>query len=268
MPFLNQIDRFYTEVGLGQAACCSHCDAEAIGYNLSRFGPKATFVGSKYGQDGLPRLVFLSLDPGKVYGQDELAPKTVQESIERYVPSNPHSYGMHLLALRILNEFNMLLELRHELFQVTGRYLATGAALTEKLLAVTPYFAHVNSAKCCTNDPAQENGMKKAPGGFFVNCRDFARKELEILRPHIIVTQGVEARAVISDESRSGGSVIRSQIAGNQALWISTSHPANGCFWTEGCPPLLPAGCDGRDWCNYAGAAKEFWQEICRAPRT
>ncbi len=161
----------------------------AIGFNCPHFRScsqtspntfttaKEAFVSSGYVQHVLPRIVFLSLDSGSAEKDPHL--KTL-ESIRIWeeenenvlaLPRNKHWYRTHELAHIILRNFKPGLkidEARH-------------------------YFAHVNSAKCCMNNPqrAQANQI------LFDNCRGFIPGELEILDPDIIITQGKWARLAL-----------------------------------------------------------------------
>src|SRR5690606_234200 len=138
---------------------------------------KEAFVSSGYVKHELPRIVFLSLDSGSAEKDPHL--KTL-ESVRIWeeekenvlaLPKNKHWYRTHELAYTILRNFRLDLRIdqaRH-------------------------YFAHVNSAKCCMNNPqrAQANQI------LFDNCGEFTPGELEILDPDIIITQGKWAKLVI-----------------------------------------------------------------------
>ncbi|PYQ74283.1 MAG: hypothetical protein DMG01_21090 [Acidobacteria bacterium] len=53
-----------------------------------------------------------------------------------------------------------------------------------RLDCVVRHFAHMNSAKCCQNNPRNA----QAAAVLFENCRPFIAKELELLQPDIIVS--------------------------------------------------------------------------------
>ena len=67
-----------------------------------------------------------------------------------------------------------------------------------------PYFAHVNSAKCCANENGATHAararMEQAPEEFFEMCREFARTELPILVPEVVITQGAKARLIMPQD--------------------------------------------------------------------
>ena len=77
---------------------------------------------------------------------------------------------------------------------------------------------------------------KKADGVLFKNCQGYLEKELEILNPAVVVTQGNEAKKAIvhllERQLRSidaFSSIIR--LGGREIFWLHTYHPNNwGAF--------------------------------------
>jgi len=162
--------------------------------------------------------------------------------VER-LPKNRHWYRTHELAQRLFAPF------------------LPGISVADTRL----FFAHVNSAKCCQNNPGRALADRK----LFENCRDFIPEELKILEPEIIVTQGKWAKEAIC---RSRRYTIQEHIckhldangyrnpalyetgeielgSESRALWISTYHPTNyGHFYPQ----------RARCWDCYAAAVKEF----------
>lgn len=183
---------------------------------------KESFVSSGYVEHDLPRIVFISLDSGSAEKDPHL--KTI-ESIRIWeeekenvlaLPRNKHWYRTHELAHIILRNFKPDLQIdeaRH-------------------------YFAHVNSAKCCMNNPqrAQANQI------LFDNCREFIPGELEILDPDIIITQGKWAKLALEGafpevtaseilpETISEMKII--VINDHPVIWIETFHPRHTSFHT------------------------------------
>ena len=82
-----------------------------------------------------------------------------------------HWYRTHEMALKLLCQFKCGL----------------------KIADIPPYFAHVNSAKCCQN----KKNKGQADRTLFDECRRFIPKELRILKPDIVVTQGNWAKVAI-----------------------------------------------------------------------
>ena len=178
-------------------------------------GPKSAYVSSGYERGLLPRLLFLSLDSGSGESKDEdRIPSAVRKQEEgRDVLSlakHKHWFRTHELAWYILKAFDATLRVEE----------------------AKKYFAHANSAKCCMNKLQKE----KADGVLFKNCQGYLRKELEILNPAIVVSQGNEAKKAILHllERRLSkidefSSIIR--FGGKEIFWLHTYHPNNwGAF--------------------------------------
>ena len=178
-------------------------------------GPKSAFVSSGYENGALPRLLFLSLDSGN---GDKIDKNRLPYSVRKReevrdvlaLPKHKHWFRTHELAWYILKEFNELL----------------------KIGEAKGYFAHANSAKCCMN----KSQKKKADKILFKNCQKYLKKELEILEPKIIVTQGNEAKNAILEiiESRIkniDGFASIVNINNRETFWLHTYHPNNwGAF--------------------------------------
>jgi hypothetical protein len=120
-----------------------------------------------------------------------------------------------------------------------GRF---GARL--KLEAITPYFAHTNSAKCCQN----KQGRRAADARLFRNCSQYIGREVRVLRPDVLVTQGKHSfdaiQAAIDDHTISAErtllwSDLRSgkdgvlKIGGQEVIWLATFHPRFGGFYSQ-----------------------------------
>jgi hypothetical protein len=213
-------------------ACKHHaaCSADAPGFVAAQ----ETFVGPEYAEGGLPRLLFLSLDPGSL----DPAPRTrTMEAVRRRVlagnvhafPQGRHWYQTHCLAFVLLQAFDPQI----------------------RLDTVSQYFAHMNSAKCCENNP---QGQKGRPV-LYRNCRGYIAEEIGILRPDILVTQGKEAREAVELEVhrlKAGTEACEYAILetspGQRAIHFATHHPRYGGFWSQ----------RGACWPAYAAAAVTF----------
>ena len=173
---LSHLAAYYDAKGIApQDFRCRHaavCSAESPQFTTA----KASFVGTEYEKGSGPRLLFLSLDSGSAEGDprrktiEAVRDHELRENIAA-LPNNKHWYLTHELAWLLLHHF-------HPRLTIT---------------TTSPYFAHVNSAKCCQNNPQRG----KAHRTLFANCREFIPGELAVLEPDIIVTQGGEARDVI-----------------------------------------------------------------------
>ncbi len=154
---------------------CINCEICKAG-NPNFVGPTEPYVGIRYEMNTLPRVLFLSLDTGSA--DKDPNTRTMEAGRKWENECNPlelrkgrHWYETHELAWRILRKFLPSLQFKK----------------------ICSYFAHTNSAKCCENN----TGMAQARDVLFRNCRQFIPKELEILAPDILVTQGNYAKWVV-----------------------------------------------------------------------
>lgn len=210
---------------------------------------KASHVGPRYGERGVPRLLFLSLDSGSAQADPRLR---TAEAVRRrnlaldvaQLPRNKHWYRTHEMAFELLRRFK------------------PGLTVGDTPL----YFAHVNSAKCCQNKSERSQADKV----LFENCRRFIPGELRLLRPDVVVTQGGWAEEAVRrsfdiQEHRRRGlrvegykldaryetGLIELGAEAGTALWLHTYHPNNyGRFnpQRKGCWPL------------YADEVGRFWR--------
>ncbi len=188
------------------------------------------FIGSMYETGELSRLLFVSLD--QATDSPEPSSRTLRaardweenECDPEKLPKGRHWYETHKLAHDLLNP--VAIQRKHGSINFRD---------------IHKYFAHTNSAKC--KDAAQ--GTEQGRDVLFNNCREFLGREVELLRPDVIITQGDWARLAIE---RSPFEVIRTvphpeyskycyrliRLNGKPVLKISTYHPANyGKFYPE-----------------------------------
>ncbi len=145
---LNQLCGYYESKGIGATSfsCpwrlhCSSCPRSSRPKFTSAQGSR---VGPEYERGTVPRLLFLSLDSGSA--EADRTHKTLEALRRREMardvdalPKGNHWYLTHEMAFVLL------------------RALVPGLAVDR----TSPYFAHVNSAKCCLNNP----GRKQADDG-------------------------------------------------------------------------------------------------------
>ena len=245
---LSELNAFYESNGISPLGfrCPSR---SACSGNSPRFTEaKASFVGPRYRERQLPRLLFLSLDPGSAEREPE---RRTAESVRHQevatdvgaLPKPRHWYRTHELAFELLHQF------RADLTIADARL----------------YFAHVNSAKCCQN-----KSKRRQADQMFENCRRFIPGELRILKPDIIVTQGNPAKAGIlenfdvrehtvqtvaapgyKNDGRYETGLLEIGTGAHESLWLHTYLPtAFGHFNPQRryCWPL------------YAEAAGRFWR--------
>ncbi len=213
---LAKLEDYYRSEGiLATEFSCPHKDQCSDGCD-DFTGPKSAFVSTGYDSHLLLRLLFLSLDSGMGDNNDlNRLPIAVRYANEHEretltLPKHKHWYRTHELAWYILKKFKPDLEIQH----------------------VKHYFAHANSAKCCMN----KKQKRKADKILFKNCQQYFGKELEILDPIVIISQGNEAKFAVQAFTDQ---TIRSydefaqiiEIHGKSVFWLHTYHPNNwGAF--------------------------------------
>jgi hypothetical protein len=173
MSILDDVSRYYREQGISsvvQPFQCRHlsdCKRNSPGFVESR----EPYIGREYEKCGtglMPRLLFISLDPGQECAASDKRTCVAQQAYEEEdcnhseLPQNSHWYQTHELAWRLLRNFDA----------------------TVSLGSACRYFAHTNSAKCCMN----KLHNRQADGQLFKNCREYIPGEIEVLAPNILVT--------------------------------------------------------------------------------
>lgn len=199
--------------------CRSNCE------NKRKFvKAREPYIGPKYGKKKIPRLLFLSLDPG--WSPILSKKRTIQYMRKSHlafhrseIPKGRHWYVTHQFTWIILDEFSKNSDSKLDI------------GLTNKLIhfdpkreihKIMPYFAHTNSAKCCENN---ENS-KLANKSMFKNCRAFIPGEVKIFDPHILVTQGQYAQRAIEEAINKGSFTVKEKgiylrrVCKNRILWL------------------------------------------------
>lgn len=166
MDYPAKLAEFYSKANIGggnnDAFACQFRESCHDGIDGSIWMGSDTHVGSEYGEPY--RIVVLSLDRGE--GSANLTDR--RSEIEGDDGSNPHMKGTMATLHAILNP-------------------------GERDNSVFRRFAMVNAAKCTPKDAS----MNMAPAQFFEYCTPHILKEMRILAPQIIVTQGAKAKASI-----------------------------------------------------------------------
>jgi uracil-DNA glycosylase len=162
MEFRKILKCFYVKQGIavGDFRCKNQESChKKVGRKDLCWGSEA-HVGSQYGTPF--RIVIVSLDRGT--GSDNIEDRS--RAIEGLQEGNlnPHMKGT-LQTLRAI--------------------LARPEPGTE----VFRHFAMTNAAKCSY----RQDGMTSVPDALYRNCSNYGKRELEALKPHLIVTQGQRA---------------------------------------------------------------------------
>jgi len=214
------------------------------------------YIGEKYEDPAIPRLLFVSLDPGDA--PKEKIKRTMEflregnlkhclkkspskdnlEHCPKNLPSNEHWYKTHQFTWYVFNELNRVLGQKWDIGAVYQDKGEKKFQSDEDLRKIMPFFAHTNSAKCCENkkSSSQANVM------FFKNCRVYIAEEVQLFNPHILVTQGNQARNAIGDafeplkeENISGNNrpdfMMMEFNEGAPSLWIHHYHPRSGVYF-------------------------------------
>ncbi|GBD87381.1 uracil DNA glycosylase superfamily protein [bacterium BMS3Abin03] len=242
MRILTKIENYYKDNGILSTHFVCPYKKVCKGNNNKFYGPKSTFISSGYEKGNLPKLLFLSLDPGKSEKDSvKRLPKSIRGIEEKrdisLLPKNRHWYKTHELAFNILKRFNDDLTIDD----------------------VKHYFAHANTVKCSMNNPHRKQAHKI----LFKNCRDYLISELEILSPDIIVTQGNEAKLAIEkfifkSKLRTNRYYQIVTINNKKVFWLHTFHPHNyGAFYKQ--------YNKGKGWENYSKRIYDWYVNYINA---
>ncbi len=212
MSIFNDVKRLYEQRGIAAMSFrCPHyadCRQGHDGFTQAR----EPFIGSEYERGRVPRLLFLSLDPGSSDANPRARTAEAAREWEETgcdvhaLPKSLHWYRTHELAYVLLSQFAPSITLEN----------------------VHRYFAHTNSAKCCMN----KDRRAMADWRMFVNCRSHVGGELMALQPDVIVTQGDAAKLAVEthyraevtgDMRRCGYATL--QMGARDVLWLHTYHP-------------------------------------------
>ena len=212
---LDSLRAYYRASGLTpeEFSCARRSSCAARGGGIS--GPRQAFVGEGYEHRAVPRLLFVSLDPGST---DETDCRTTDEfrhwqrtnyNVDhRSFHKGRHWYLTHRMALQFLAPF------------------LPGAGIRD----IHQYFAHTNSAKCCMN----KSGRRMADNTLFDNCRGHLAGEIVALQPDVVVTQGRWAATGVGHAFQvslpaplaTAPEIV--DLAGRSVLWFHAYHPR--CF--------------------------------------
>lgn len=125
------------------------------------------YAERKYKDHLIPRIVVVSLSVPK----PELKPE--RESKPFSLPPRSHWRGTTTTVRSLLDPFIELKPAKDD----------------ESTRIIGEFFVHVRTAKCFSN----VGGSNEEPAQLYKNCGDYLSKEVSILRPDVIVTQGNRA---------------------------------------------------------------------------
>ena len=132
----------------------------------------------KYKGNRIPRIVVVSLS----LPQPEGPPVPPTEEME--LGERTHWSGTLAMVRSLLHHF-----IAPENFPKPVRY-SEDLKRNQDRMEVEKLFVHVRTAKCCSN----ADGEHQEPRKVYANCGRYLSEELRILKPDVIVTQGVPAK--------------------------------------------------------------------------
>jgi len=244
---IEDLNNFYEKKGISALHFnCHHYNScfNSTSHKEDFSTTREPYVGRNYGKPNLPKLLFLSLDPG--YSREESGKTIIKTRIEteNWPEENSrggnvkgrHWYRTHQFTWEVFNQFNILTNSNLNIGEVNSKKEFIN---NENIHKIQPFFAHTNSAKCCMNN--EKNSQ--ASNTLFKNCRDFIIEEISIFNPNILVTQGNKAREVIEEGiKKSKIKLIESKNISNagkkddfsiiemnnqKLVWIHHYHPNN-----------------------------------------
>lgn len=246
-----QLNEFYERRGIHPLdfRCSNENTCKQYAYQGQMIETKMSLVGSLYGVQ-YPRIVVISLDPpdqGNKFKDPErrtteyIAKLTEAENYSINRP-NPHWAMTQIIVKDILRHYGYpsIPGAADVLTSYSGRMIDN----------VTPYFAHVNVAKCSMRDPNKRQAAREV----HETCsRAYLSEELNILRPDILITQGkttneVLGRLLIGRPIFDNSLLVTYPIhlSGNSVLWMPMRHPTQQINKIR------------QDWPTYTAALKEW----------
>ena len=177
---------------------------------------KSALIGDRYG-DEVPRLLFVSLDPGSVLMEEGKDPDYSYVSAESRTPEGVQK-GEIARAERI----------RARRAQPSPRLRETnklaGCMLRKSAAEAIHFYAHVNAVKCTMNKESSAEADKR----LFRNCREYLRGEIDILAPDVIFTLGKQAKRGIEHAFSIEGEWACEQVvtlgSGKETAWFPSYH--------------------------------------------
>ena len=183
--YVNALEKMYEGYYTGDGGRCRYFDEcrKDIGDNPCKFASDKAMVGEEYGNDSsVPKIVFIGLE-GLDKDEDRLDAHVVKNIINpNHKVYNPHYKGVRYVLAYLLSG-------------ITGKNKPQNAlkAALKKYNKSTEYFTLLNCYKCAFSDKSQglphTDAMKE-------RCQEILFKELDILKPDIVVFQAINNRPI------------------------------------------------------------------------
>ena len=184
------------------------------------------YVEREYKGRRIPRIVVVSLSAPK----PELKPPCPTEA-SRSCPLNPNWRGTTTTVRSLLAPFIDL--------------ALAGDGGDESTEIIEQLFVHIRTGKCCSN----ANGSRQEPDQLYKNCGGYLKKEVSILKPDVVVTQGNHAHDMsekyvfdgianrtVEDlvDSDSIARIVHLREDTRRVYWLRSRFPTAPGFWGAG----------------------------------
>ena len=248
---MKQLTEYYLKQGIHPNEFrCQHQDfCKQFAYQGQMIEAKMSLVGSLFGVR-YPKIVVVSLDPPDQGDKFLLPERRTTEYIAKFTETenytvnrpNPHWAMTQIIVCDILRYY--------------GYPSKSGAAEVKESYSgrhidnVTPYFAHVNVAKCSMRDPNKRQAAREVHN----TCSQaYLAQELAILQPDILISQGKTTNDIlglllIGKPVMKANLPVTYQInlVGKPVLWMPMRHPTQQLANIR------------RDWVVYELAIKDW----------
>ena len=246
-----QLIQFYDQRGIHPKdfRCQHHNYCRRFAYQGQIIETKMSLVGSLYGVR-YPKIVVVSLDPPDQGEKFLLPERRTTEYLAKFTEAENYTVNRpnpHWAMTQIIVK-DLLIHL--------GYTSKSGAAVVKESYSgriidnVTPYFAHVNVAKCSMRDPNKRQAAREV----HETCsQTYLVQELTILQPDILVTQGKTTNDILGLLLIGKPVMVENlpityqiDLSGKSVLWMPMRHP------TQQLDKIR------RDWPIYEVAMKEW----------
>lgn len=226
--YVNDLKKMYEEYYTGEGGRCRYFDEckKDIGDNPCKFASDKAMVGEEYGNDSsVPKIVFIGLE-----GLDKDEDRLDDHVVKKIINPNHKVYNPHYKGVRYV--------LAYLLSGITGKNKPQNAlkAALKKYNKSTEYFTLLNCYKCAFSDKSQglphTDAMKE-------RCQEILFKELDILKPDIVVFQAINNRPIFFEnklDSIFGSSTTIKQLYGKDgdkktAVYLYYPQPDQPLIW-------------------------------------
>ena len=238
-----QLERYYRERGIYPAAGpdfkCRHvADCRPNGMRFTPLGatlsskwrdtftPGHSAMVGRYYEKASPRILFVALDLGTVLLDEDRDYNYVRP--ESRGPAAIRKNHERMVSLVLAEKSRAQRPTLRRTNQLAKALLCGLPGISEKPEGDFMRFcARANAVKCCMN---KEN-RAQAPKRLYTNCREYLRKEIEILSPDIIISQGEMVKDAMEFAFSTSSEWAQEQTVtlrdGKEAAWFPSYHPSS-----------------------------------------